>query len=128
MKLTKAVLRAAGIYNSYDLARRQPEPRVYLDYYPQWAGRYSTGAVWAICRDGQHIDSTRYPSWYSVVDKTFSVFGRSEKEPTLAVAQAWASAQYGIAEWEKSVYGSWHPAGTLALIAASIQAGKEATR
>jgi len=44
------------------------------------------------------------------------VHRRVDKESKLAEIKAVAEQRYGVKEWEKSPFGSWHPLGTMAKV------------
>ena len=131
MKLTKAVLRAAGISNGWGIARRQPDPQVYVYFLPELSWRAYRIAAWQVGLIGGNTAPEPENPWYNRGNKTFEVFYGDRKEvkqSQLEGAKAWASERYGIAAWGRSPFGSWHPAGTMDLIAAGIQSRKEATQ
>lgn len=102
----KDQLSAKGIYNSYGLASTQPEPKVWIEYYPAQGGLIAQYARWVVLRMG-YITSKGG-------NKMFVVPSAKEyKEPRRLEALTWASARYNIFEWEESPFGSWHPKGTV---------------
>ena len=114
MKITKALLRASGLYNGHDIARHGPEPRVYIRYSPQETGSW----YWAISVPGKQTDSTK-SKWEEGGDMAFGgwhyiTHGHKEnKEHALGDAKAKAAELFGLIIWERSSYGDWHPAGTI---------------
>ena len=108
-KWTKKELSAAGIHNGHEIAARGPEPQVFIDYTPE-QGRLGGGQVWRVYRVG--YKTAPEEPWYNYGNKTFMVF-RVTKGEALEAAKAWVAERYGIQEWERSPFGSWHPMGTL---------------
>ena len=108
---TKAMLRAAGLFNEHLVAKDGPEPQVMI-WYLGHEGRSWADPGWRVSRVGYKTDpGGPFPNQG---DKVFYVFNRTQKLPQLAAAQAWAGERYGVTAWERSTYGSYHPAGTIA--------------
>ena len=118
MRLTKAQLRERKIHNAYNLAKVQIEPKVFIPYSPQEIGMASQFAKWQVYRIGWKTDPEAH--WTNDGQKTFNVFrpATPEKEEQRLAAISWATEKYGISEWERSPFGSYHPVGTLAKAAA----------
>lgn len=107
---TKAQLRERLISNPYGLAATQPEPRVAVEYYPE--GDHSNPR-WVVFGVGFKV----YPegTWSQDGNRVFVCFRPSEdKESKLSKAIEWATGRYGITDWERSPFGSYHPVGTMA--------------
>lgn len=114
-KPTKKDFHAIGIRNPHTIASRGIEPRVYVSYYPQSTGRASQTAKWVI--KGIGFDTNPAASWYDYGCKVFipaHPLTKQNKDTWRDVALAWAAKEYGIKEWEKSPFGSYHPKGTMA--------------
>lgn len=113
MRITKDTLRRLGLINPYAVAKAGPEPRVLIDYRPQDLSRVGHHARWQVCDMGFKTDPDGH--WDDYGHKTFDCYSpRKDKEQMRVEAIAWATEQYGIVEWEKSPYGSYHPLGTMA--------------
>ena len=110
-KPTKASLRQIGIVNPHDLAHLGPEPQVLLAYTTNDYSRGGHGASWRVGQIGFKTDPNA--AWYDNGNKTFMVFTMT-KHQALEAAQAWAAERYHITAWERSPWGSYHPAGTIA--------------
>jgi hypothetical protein len=129
MSSLTAQLRAHGIFNSHDFAhargvqnenypyeRPVPRGRVYRDhrippmisYSPAQPGRGYKPACWYVWQGNVPTDPAAHYRDHG--RKTFTVYGRAEKEPQLEAAKAWASEHFGVAEWKREPYGSWMPA------------------
>ena len=125
-KPTKASLRALGILNEHILARRGPEPQVYVAYRAQDRGRVYQSAAWQVIQVGFKSDHDPKAFWRDQGHKTFNVYDyETEKMTQFAAAQAWASDRYHIPVWERSPWGSYHPAGTIAYAVARAAQEKE---
>lgn len=114
-KLTKAKLHAMGIRNPHNIASQGPRPQVVIDYYPQDLGRGGHGAKWKVFEIGVQTDPTA--PWYEHGNKAFYPrypLNKENKDACRDAAMAWAAERYGIKEWERSPFGSYHPKGTLA--------------
>ena len=113
MRITKDTLHRLDLINPYDVARAGPKPRVFIDYRPQDLSRAGHPARWQVCGIGFKTDPDGH--WEDYGHKTFNCFRPSkDKEFMRLEAVAWASEKYGVEEWEKSPYGSYHPLGTMA--------------
>ena len=113
---TKAQLNAMGVFNPHGLAKHCGGLTVYVEYSPQDLGRIAHFAKWQVIRIGYKTDPDGH--WSDNGHKTFTAYNpREEKEKQLQAALAWASERYGITEWERSPFGSYHPKGTGAAIA-----------
>ncbi len=104
MKLTKNKLRDRRIFNAYDLAELQDEPKAWVEF----TSSDSRSSSWRVHRLGWHTAGQNGGS------KTFINHGRSDKEAKRLEALAWATERYVIQEWERSPFGTYHPVGTLA--------------
>jgi hypothetical protein len=112
LKLSKQVLQERyGIVNPYDLAKRGGDLMIAVTYAPADNGLMARYAYWSVWRIGKVVDPTAH--WQDRGSKTFAVRGREYKESARLEALAWASTKYGIKEWEKSPFGSYHPKGTI---------------
>ena len=114
MKLTRAQWAALIIHNPYTLAKAGAAPQVFLVWFSR---QHLGGNAWHVHRIGYQTNPEP-GSWYDYGNKTFTAFGTGlpavkAKALALESAQAWASERYGITEWERSPFGSWHPAGTM---------------
>ena len=119
--MTKAQLMARRISSPYELAKLQDEPKVCIVYSPQEMGRAYRPATWRVYRIGYHTDSGAH--WTDYGNKTFNCFRpREDKLLQFQAAVAWATEQYGIREWERTPFGSYHPKGTLARVKAMEEA------
>lgn len=111
MKLTKAQWKALGVGNSHQIADRGT--RLYVSYRPgEWGRAYLTPA-WQVIKIGWKTDPKGH--WRDNGHKTFTIWGRKEKDSKLKEALAWARAKFGIKEWERDPWGDWHPMGTLVM-------------
>lgn len=113
MKLTKNILRENRIHNPYNIAKRA-NSKLFIDYSPQQLGRAYHNAKWQVVGINFHTDLNAH--WADYSNKTFDIYRREDKQPQLDLAMAWCKEQYGIEEWEKDVFGSYHPKGTLEII------------
>ena len=112
MKITKNRLRDFNIINAHDLAKRSGGLMLVASYRPAENGRASSSAQWSVWRVGHQVDPNAH--WQDHGSKVFTVSGCEQKEPQRLAAIKWASEKYGIDEWEKSPFGSYHPKGILA--------------
>ena len=119
---TKNSLREIGIMNPYNLAELGPKPQVYVDYRPAERGHWEQWAAWQVVHVGFQSDPNGF--WRDTGHKTFEAARRAESALQLAAAQAWAAERYHIAAWERSPFGSYHPAGTIAAAVARKTAEK----
>lgn len=111
MKLTKNILREQyEVHNPFEIAKKT-NTKVYIDYCTALHGRMARNACWQVLGVGFNTDPDA--PWYNYGNKTFNVWGRDDKESKRLEAISWTSEKYGIAEWEKSPFGSYHPKGTL---------------
>lgn len=111
MKLTKNILgEQYRVYNPYNIATLTGT-KIYIDYSPATAGRLANNTSWIVVGVGFNTDPDA--PWYDNGNKTFNVWGRADKEEKRLSAIEWASDKFGITEWEKSPFGSYHPKGTL---------------
>lgn len=106
-RLTKTKLRERLIYNSYELAKLQDEPKVWVQFTTTGEGRMMTVSGWRVHRVGYSTDSDQHES------QTFINCNRTDKEEKRLQAIAWASEKYNISPWERSAFGSYHPIGTM---------------
>ena len=123
MKLTKTILKERfRIFNPYGIAEQQDGHKVYIDYSPQTSGLAGLNARWSVvavtAKTDPHghwrDDGTKvFPCWHPLEDK----------EEHRLEAIAWATERYGITEWERSPFGSYHPKGTLERLNAPADAG-----
>ncbi len=110
-KLTKNQLRERKIYNPYNFAALQDKPKVYLEYLSATNGSVAQYAQWSLRQCGQGGEITRK-----------SIPRPSEQKESYRMALlAWATEQYGIQEWERSPFGSYHPLGTMDRAAALVE-------
>jgi hypothetical protein len=110
IKVNKELLKAVNVYNPHNLCT-QGGDGVFVSYIPQRPGRVYRNAKWQVVRPGYKNDPDGW--WGDYGHKTFNVFSRAEKEPQRLAAIAWASERYGIKQWERSPFGSYHPKGTI---------------
>jgi hypothetical protein len=112
MKLTKAKFRLVGIYNSFlvSTVKDTENGNPYVAYSTPTTGLGSRSGRWTINRPGYKTDS-KEGHWTDNYNKTFSCFGREDKELRRIEAIAWASQRYGISnsDWEKDPFGAYHP-------------------
>lgn len=119
-KLTKAKLHAVGIRNPHDIATKAAfAPLLYVAYSPQDLGRGGNSARWTV--KGIGFDTHPKAPWYQYGCKAFypdisQPLNKINKDATRDKALAWASENYGVTEWERSPFGSYHPKGTLAAL------------
>lgn len=116
MAVTKAKLREFDIVNQHNLASCDGGLHVWVGYSPADTGRAYRSAKWQVCRVGFKTDASASAWWGDNGNKTFNVYRREEKESQRLAAIEWATKRYGIEEWEKSPFGSYHPKGTLAKV------------
>lgn len=120
MNITKRSLREIGLYNSHDIAKKG-NGKVFLSYTNNMS-RWGRGKFWEVV--GVGFNTNGNGPWYDYGHKTFMMWNIKEKEETLEQAKQWCLEQYGITEWEKDPFGSWHPKGTIkaALAAQAVNA------
>jgi len=106
------------VMNATEYLRQGGTGRVFVDYHPS-GHRY---AAWVVAGLGFDTDPGGHFSNYG--DKRFSVPSRADKAPALAVALAWAGEHYDVADWEKSPFGAWVPAGTNAIMKDKLKVAK----
>ena len=113
MKLTKAILRKRfRIFNPRDIATQQNGHKIFVVYSPQVVGRAYRSAKWSVASVTEQTDPNAH--WTEHGTKTFHCWHPMEdKEKQRLEALAWATERYGIIEWERSPFGSYHPKGTL---------------
>ena len=111
MKLTKNQLREQKVYNEHNYADLQDDPyKVWVSYTPtDRNSRSMTVSGWYVHRNGYRTDPKDRTG-----SKCFVDHGRRDKEEKRLEAIAWATERYGIQEWERSPFGSYHPVGTMA--------------
>lgn len=118
-------LRAVGIINSYDLAKKAlaagvTDPSVFVTYDPMsgW-----TPARWQVIRPGFKTDAKAH--WQDYGNKTFSVFHRDEKASREAEALSWAETRYEVDGWAKvpGLSGDWFPKSTADYVKRLLKAG-----
>lgn len=105
MRLTKNQLRERKIYNEYEIAELQDEPKVWVSFTP-YDSRGVDISGWRVYRIG----------WITAGKQGAKAFlnrGREDKEEKRLEALAWAEDRYGISDWERSPFGSYHPTGTM---------------
>lgn len=101
--LTKDKLRnCCRIYNAFGLAERT-RTKMFIHYQPQSRVSVSAWSVVVLGGSSKH--------YYTVTD--FVVWGRKDTKSRLAEAMEWVKSKYGITEWDKSPFGSYHPKGTM---------------
>ena len=116
---TRAELKAAGIHNSWAIAEGSGS-FLYIGYTP--SSRESS-PQWQVVNTRDKTDPGGH--WQNRGHKTFAVMGRAQKQPQLQAAFDWCKARWSIFDWERDPWGSYHPAGTLAKIRASIKAEEQ---
>lgn len=104
-KLTKKQWNERGIHNPHNIAARASGVLIY--YRKQETGRAYRGAAWQVAQIGKYTDPTSHNG-----NKTFMIFSDS-KEEAFEKAKAFALEKFGVAEWERDPWGSWHPIGDL---------------
>lgn len=124
--MTKNDLRAMGIFNEHDLAKRDGGSNLYVCYRAQDNGRGGHSSGWLVIRVGHKTDPEGH--WGEYGNKYFLTWGRHDKEEKRLEAIAWATARYGIQEWERSPFGSYHPKGTLTGLRQAARAREGASR
>ncbi len=118
MKLTKKILAQCHIFNAYDIAKFQDEPKVFITYSPSTTGLGAQYAHWTIARIGFKTDlDGQWPNY----NKEFAVTCRENKEPMRLEALEWSSERYNIDEWERSPFNSYHPKGTMDKVVENIK-------
>jgi hypothetical protein len=116
MKLTRAILAEKyKIHNPHNLATAT-HTQIVVAYVPADTGRGGQAAHWTVY--SPYFETDPNAAWYNHGCKTFMVWGRHDKEAMRLEALSWATAQYGITEWERSPFGSYHQKGTLARLGA----------
>lgn len=107
IRLTIKQLRDRKIYNEWYLAALQDSPKVYLEYHPATDGYLGQYARWSFRQ-------------YTGGEITSAILNRpsEQKQYRRLALLEWATKEYGISEWERSPFGSYHPVGTLAKAAA----------
>lgn len=116
MKLTKKILCANNICNSYLLAQKAGN-KIFIDYVPADNGRLTSHyAYWKT----QRLDFLRPENKSKEGSKHFTVTCRDEKEKVLKQAIAWIKQVYGIEITEKDPFGGWHPTFTMEKLSAII--------
>ena len=103
-RLTKTQLRGRKIYNEWHLAALQDEPKVYLLYSPATDGHIARYAQWSFRQNGRGGE---------IKGSTLHSPSKDKENYRVALLK-WATNEYGITEWERSPFGSYHPVGTLA--------------
>ena len=113
--LTKTQLRLRGLFNAWRIAlKSQDSPQVFVVYSPAVHGLSSQSPKWQVVIPGKRTDPSAH--WQDNGCKTFGVYYSvtpERREDARLKAIAWATEEYGITEWERSAFGSWHPKGTL---------------
>lgn len=112
-QLTKKRWRELNVFNPHNLAAMggKPMKRVVVYYRPQMTGRGYRSAAWQVMSLDIKTDPKGH--WMDNGHKTFGVFRPEEKEPQLKAALAFAREEFGVEEWERSPWGSYHPMGTM---------------
>jgi len=111
MKLTKPQWKEQfKVYNPHDLARLGGEPPVYVDYHGAETGRAYRSAKWVVIHIREKTDPSGH--WMDNGSKVFNVYRKEEKEQQLKAALEFGK-KYGVVEWERSPFGSFHPKGTM---------------
>lgn len=108
-KLTKKQLRELGVYNPWGIAENSTD--LFINYSSAITGRVYKSASWQVVHVKYKTDPEAHFLDYG--RKTFDVHSREEKQVRLNEAILWASVKYKIANWEKSVFGSYHPKGSI---------------
>ena len=131
VKITRERLRAARIFNDYDLAKVIQALGgfgVFAAYRPQEHGRVYTSAAWQVFRPGFQTDPKGH--WRDYGRKTFTVGSpvREYKETSRLAAIAWASRRYLLdpEDWLPSPFGrafGWFPGPELRKALEAIAAG-----
>ena len=109
--MTKNDWRELGIFNPHGIQERA-KSKLYIGYKVQDYGLSGQGAGWAVY--GRDFKTDPDGPWYDRGDKTFSVWGRDDKQTVLVIAMEWVKENYGITEWERGPWNSYFPKGTLA--------------
>jgi len=111
---TKNQMRAAKIFNSYDMAAMFPEAKVWISVVAADTGRGGHSARVKVHGIGFDTDSKAH--WADYGSKTFIVWGRDTKEETIEEAKLWANEKFGPRVWVRNPYGDWLDARVLPLI------------
>ena len=111
MKLTKNILREKyKVFNPHNLCTTT-KTLLYIGYTPADTGRAGHSQEWTVVSPTKPTDPDG--PWYNYGQKTFLVWNRADKPVKLREAMDWVEKQYGIIDWEKSPFGSYHPKGTM---------------
>lgn len=106
-KITKQILNERGIHNPHNLASAGPEPQVYVHYVPSDSGGMARSARWVVGHVGFPTDPKGH--WSDGGNKTFTVYGRDDKEPERLKAIEWTNTRYKITEWETLTFWKLSP-------------------
>jgi hypothetical protein len=107
MKVTKDILKAAGLHNSHTICQRGGS--IYVTFFPASLGM---SAKWQVIKPNGKTDPNAH--WSDYGNKTFDVYGRPDKEAKRLEAIQWASFVYNTGdEWERDPFGGYHPKGTI---------------
>jgi hypothetical protein len=130
MKMTREQLRAARVFNDYDIAKIAEGlglVSVYVGYRAQQTGRAYQAAAWQVYRAGFKTDPKAH--WRNYGNKTFYVYTpvRENREPQRIAAIEWASERYRLdpADWVQSPFGrdGWFPRPVLEAALGAVRDG-----
>lgn len=124
MTATLALLNSVGVQNDHGFFNgADPAGQVWIGYNTS-APRSPVGSWWAVYRRGYKTDPKG--DWYRYGNKAFSAYGRADRAPKLAAAQAWAGERYGIQEWKRTPFGSYGDAAFVTARLAELKAEAKA--
>ena len=110
MRLTKNQLREYKVFNPYNLAS-VTKSKLYIDYSPQDIGQGGRSSHWSVVGIDFHTDPDAH--WQDNGNKSFLVWGRTDKDSKLQEAMDWVKEIHGITEWERDPFGGYQIKGTL---------------
>lgn len=119
MKLTKDQWRERGIFNPYEITAAGGKPLIWIEHSASKGG-------WMVHGVGFKTDPTSH--WTNDGSKWFSAHRKDDKERMLLVAKDWCKAKFGVCDWERSVFQSWHPRGAIEKASMKSQIQREKTK
>jgi len=119
-KVTDQFREHLWVMNDVEYLRRAGTGRVFVNYLP--GGDALTGVPsWVVKGVGFDTDPESNSGYGS---RHFAVPSRDMRAEVLERALAWAGARFDVTAWEKSPFGAWVPAGTLAVMNTKLMAAK----
>lgn len=113
MKYTKKFWNSLHIHNSHNIA--SAGLRFFISFSPQVTGRGYHSAKYQVIKIGSKTDYNSH--WTDNGHKTFIIGFEYTKEQALWAAMTWAKMKFGYADWEKDVFGCYHPKGSMQMAA-----------